>query len=111
MSLAYIFYAHRMRITDALHFSANPPLEMTVSNQTRYTMLLDGPTVSRLNVLQKSCSLPTRAAVFDLAVSVLDWMVQQQLNGYEVGRSKGENNFQPLLLPVPVVPVVASVDD
>lgn len=66
---------------------------------SRYTLLLDGPNQERVDRLQESCGLTTRAAVFDLALSVLDWMVQQQIDGHEVGREKN-GSFQPLLLPV-----------
>ena len=68
-------------------------------SSTRYTILLDGPTVASLNELQATCGLGTRAAVFDLSLVVLEWIVKQQLAGYEVGRSKGDS-FQPMLLPV-----------
>lgn len=77
-----------------------------MSNQTRYTILLDAPTVATLNDLQGKLSLSTRAAVFDLALVVLDWVAKQEEDGYEVGREK-EGNFQPLLLPVKRRPVPA----
>jgi hypothetical protein len=69
------------------------------NQQTRYTILLDPPTVATLNDLQARFSLATRAAVFDLALVVLDWVAKQEDDGYEVGREK-DANFQPLLLPV-----------
>ncbi|NML19166.1 hypothetical protein [Azohydromonas caseinilytica] len=83
-----------------------------MSSQTRYTILLDAPTVSTLNDLQRKFGLTTRAAVFDLALVVLNWVAKQEEDGYEVGRAKGDN-FQPLLLPrmqrsVPPAPAPAT---
>ena len=78
-----------------------------MSTQTRYTILLDGPTVTTLNELQATCGLGTRAAVFDLALVVLDWVVKQQLSGHEVGRSK-DDNFQPMLLPIRIRPPISA---
>ena len=77
----------------------NPYGDLRMSNQTRYTILLDSPTVATLNDLQGRFGLSTRAAVFDLALVVLDWVAKQEEDGYEVGREKA-GNFQPLLLPV-----------
>jgi hypothetical protein len=74
---------------------------VNAAKQLRYTLLLDGPTVETLEGLQADCGLANRAAVFDLAVVVLDWIVKQHQGGYEIGRSKGDN-FQPMLLPIKV---------
>ena len=69
--------------------------------QTRYTILLDEPTVESLNELQEACRLSNRAAVFDLSLLVLEWLVKQQQEGYEVGRAK-DGDFQPLLMPIKI---------
>lgn len=67
-------------------------------SSTRYTIVLDEASVQKLAELQKACRVNTRAAVFDLGIVALDWMIQQHKNGYEVGRWK-DDRFQPVLLP------------
>ena len=76
------------------------------TTQQRFTLLLDGPTADVLDELQKATRLRSRAAVFDLAVNILDWFVEQKTKGMEVGRFNPETNkFDELLLPVSLVPV------
>ena len=66
---------------------------------TRYTVVIDDAMVETLDRLKKAYGLKTKADVFDLGVTVLWWMAQQQKNGYEVGRKIGDDPFQPLLIP------------
>ena len=80
---------------------------MAITQQQRFTLLLDGPTADVLDELQKATRLRSRAAVFDLAVNILDWFVEQKSKGMEVGRFNPETNkFDELLLPVNLTPVV-----
>ena len=75
------------------------------TQQQRFTLLLDGPTADVLDELQKATQLRSRAAVFDLAVNILDWFVDQKAKGMEVGRfNPTTNKFDELLLPVRLVP-------
>jgi hypothetical protein len=75
---------------------------MATSNLTRYALLLDDGAVRSVDRLQATYDLKTRADVYDLAVRVLTWATEQQLNGYEFGRHK-EGVFQPLHLPYSLV--------
>ena len=72
-----------------------------MANQQRFSVLLDGPTVAVLDEIQSATRLRSRAAVFDLAINVLDWFVEQRRKGMEVGRFNATTgNFEELLLPV-----------
>ena len=72
-----------------------------MANQQRFTVLLDGPTVAVLDEIQAATRLRSRAAVFDLAVNVLDWFIDQRRKGMEVGRfNSNTGKFEELLLPV-----------
>lgn len=68
------------------------------TSMTRYALLLDKAALSAVERLQATYGLRTKADVYDLAIRVLTWATEQQVNGYEFGRSKGEE-FQPLHLP------------
>lgn len=70
---------------------------MSTTGLTRYALLLDEGALSAVERLQSTYRLKTKADVYDLAIRVLTWATEQQANGYEVGRAKGEQ-FQPLLL-------------
>ena len=77
------------------------------TTQQRFTLLLDGPTATVLDEIQLATRLRSRAAVFDLAVNILDWFVEQKTKGMEVGRFNPETGkFDELLLPVSIVPVI-----
>lgn len=72
-----------------------------MATQQRFTLLLDGPTVDVLDEIQAATRLRSRAAVFDLAVNILDWFVEQKRKGMEVGRfNAATGKFDELLLPV-----------
>lgn len=71
----------------------------------RYTMLLDEHAVLTTNQLQAALGLSTRAAVFDLALVVLDWFVRQKQEDRQVG-SMAADSFKEVLLPVMVRPAV-----
>jgi hypothetical protein len=64
----------------------------------RYTVILDEAAVDNMEWLRVTYGLKTKADVIDLARTVLTWMTEAQIQGYEVGRFKAET-FQPLLLP------------
>lgn len=64
----------------------------------RFTMTLDRAAEEQLNQLQAAFGLRSRAAVFDLATSLLHWAATQKQQGYSIGRSDG-STFQELLLP------------
>lgn len=83
---------------------------MTTNQQQRFTLLLDGPTANVLDEIQAATRLRSRAAVFDLAVNILDWFVDQKRKGMEVGRFNPETEkFDELLLPVSIVSVAAAL--
>jgi hypothetical protein len=69
-----------------------------MSDSTRYTLLLDQGAVKAVERLQRTYDVKNKAEVYDLAIRVLTWVTDQQINGYEIGRSKGDE-FQPLLVP------------
>ena len=69
-----------------------------MSNTTRYALLLEPGALRAVERLQRTYELKNKAEVYDLAVRVLTWATEQQLNGFDIGRSKGDE-FQPLLLP------------
>lgn len=73
-------------------------LEGEIERPARFTMTLDASAEEQLNFLQASFGLRSRAAVFDLATSLLHWAALQSQQGFAVGRSNGET-FQELLLP------------
>lgn len=77
---------------------------MAITQQQRFTLLLDGPTATVLDEIQAATRLRSRAAVFDLAVNILDWFVDQKTKGMEVGRFNPDTGkFDELLLPVNIV--------
>lgn len=65
---------------------------------TRYALVLDDGALRAVERLQSTYGLRTKADLYDLAVRVLTWATDQQVNGYEFGRYK-DGDFQPLLLP------------
>jgi hypothetical protein len=65
---------------------------------TRYALILDPAALMAVERVQNAYGLKTKADAYDLAIRVLTWLTDQQVNGYEVGRQKGQE-FQPLLLP------------
>jgi hypothetical protein len=69
-----------------------------MASSIRYTLLLDEGAVRDVERLQDTYGLRNRADVYDLAIRVLNWVTEQQIDGFDVGRSKSEE-FQPLLLP------------
>lgn len=71
---------------------------MSSSTLSRYTLLLDTGALRTVERLQRTYDLKNKAEVYDLAVRVLTWATEQQLSGFDFGRSKGDD-FQPLLLP------------
>lgn len=72
-----------------------------MATQQRFNVLLDGPTVEVLDEIQTATSLRSRAAVFDLAVNVLDWFIDQKQQGMAVGRFDADTGkFDELLIPV-----------
>ncbi len=80
-----------------------------MATQQRFNVLLDGPTVEVLDEIQSATRLRSRAAVFDLAVNVLDWFIDQKRKGMEVGRFNVETGkFDELLLPVNLTPSTPS---
>jgi hypothetical protein len=83
-----------------------------MAQQQRFTLLLDGPTADVLDEIQSATRLRSRAAVFDLAVNILDWFVDQKRKGMEVGRfNVATGKFDELLLPVNIQPVAPPVAD
>jgi len=64
----------------------------------RYTILLDDVAAKNMERLVATYGLKNKADAYELAVRVLIWVTEQQLDGYEVGRFK-EETFQPLLIP------------
>ena len=72
-----------------------------MTTQQRFSVLLDGPTADVLDEIQAATRLRSRAAVFDLAINVLDWFVDQRRKGMEVGRFNTNTQvFEALWLPV-----------
>lgn len=69
---------------------------------SRFTMTVHPTADAQLTEMQRIFALPTRAAVFDLAVSFLAWAADQRLSGNTVGRHDGKT-FQELLLPRPLL--------
>lgn len=63
----------------------------------RYTILLDDTANKHMDRLVATYGLKSKADVYNLAVTLLTWVTEQHLAGYEVGRFK-EELFQPLLL-------------
>lgn len=83
-----------------------------MAQQQRFTLLLDGPTADVLDEIQSATRLRSRAAVFDLAVNILDWFVDQKRKGMEVGRfNVATGKFDELLLPVNIQPVTPPASD
>ncbi len=72
--------------------------ETQMSDEMKYSLMLDEGAQVTMARLQRAYGLENKAAVYDLAVRVLNWVAQQQLQGYEVGRCANEE-FQPLVLP------------
>jgi hypothetical protein len=68
---------------------------------TRYTIVLDDDAMRDIERLRAAYRLKSKADVFDLASTVLSWIAQQQADGYDVGRARGDD-FQPLLMPRPL---------
>lgn len=66
---------------------------------TRYSMLLDEQARITMTRLQEAYGLKTRAETYSLAVQVLSWMTEQQVQGIPVGRRNDEVGFQRLELP------------
>lgn len=67
-------------------------------SEIRYTLVLDNDAAKCIDGLQSAYGLRTRAAAFELAVRVLQWLTEQKLAGYEIGRFKDEM-FTPLVMP------------
>jgi len=65
---------------------------------TRYTVLLDEVAAREHERLRKAYKLKTKADLYVLGVQVLDWILDQQAKGYEIGRFK-DDQFNPLLIP------------
>lgn len=69
--------------------------------QQRFNVLLDGPTVGVLDEIQEGTSLRSRAAVFDLAVNILYWVLDQKRKGMDIGRyDPRTSKFDELLIPI-----------
>jgi len=64
---------------------------------SRYTLLLNEEAAHLVESLREGYRLKTKADVYDLAVRVLHWHLEQGANGFEVGRFR-QGQFEPLLL-------------
>ena len=76
----------------------------TISNRqpTRYTLLLEEDAAMTVERLQTVHGLRSRAAVFDLAITLLDWAANSRSSGFRIGRVNDDGNFQELLVPVAI---------
>ena len=72
---------------------------MTKPSSTRYTLLLDDQANEMVARLQDTFGLRSRAAVFDLGTTLLNWVAEQKEEGFRIGRSDGKD-FHELLIPV-----------
>lgn len=71
-----------------------------MADSVQYTLLLDEAAMQNMERLQKAYGLQNKAEVCDLAVRVLTWSTEQQVQGMEVGRfNPATEEFQPVILP------------
>lgn len=65
----------------------------------RYTIELDEEAERGVDRLKAAYGLKTKADVYQLAIRLLNWATEQQVEGHEVGRYTKAEEFQPLLMP------------
>ena len=83
-------------------------IESRPVKSNRYTMLVDDDTTQTLNELKSRYGLKTRAAVFDLSLTFLNWATSEMERGNRVGRSDVENQFQEVVFLTPKRPQTLS---
>lgn len=64
----------------------------------RMTILIDDETAQSIKRLEGVTGLKGFAQVLDLGVTLLDWVVEQQKNGFEFGRLNEDATFDQLVI-------------
>jgi hypothetical protein len=62
------------------------------------TIVVDGKTVEVIKDLEASTGLSGFSQILDLGVNLLDWVIQQQNNGFEFGCLDKSGTFGQLVL-------------